>query len=142
VLATIFLAHWGHWIIERYWPEVRGNVYAVVPCGLAAFLWLRSRHLAVLVAHEELKIAHAEHARKLDKLLDKLDPSTDGGITEVHAAITEVKDQLNVDTPGSLQVVVERITTLGKSVAKLHEKADASKVTKRKLGGAKDASTK
>ena len=54
-----------HW----YWQEVRGNVLALVPCGIAAFLWLRSKHLA-------LTTAHRAHSEKLVKILDSLDETS------------------------------------------------------------------
>ena len=61
-----------NWIVNTYWPEVRGNVYAILPCAVVAFLWLRSKHAAIQAAHERL------HG-KLDDVLDKWDPDSDGG---------------------------------------------------------------
>jgi hypothetical protein len=117
MLATFFLSHaWWFFFDPRgaewYEGNVYGNLVAIVPTGLIFFLYLRSRHLAVIAAHEEMKAAHVEHAEKLDKLLDKLDPSSDGGIADVHAAIAEVKDALDPVTPGGLHVVVERLDDL------------------------------
>jgi hypothetical protein len=78
---------------------------AIVPCALALWLWLRARHLTVLAAHAELKAAHVEHAEKLNKLLDKLDSESPGGIAEV-------LDQLDTTTPGGLQVIRAKLDTL------------------------------
>ena len=94
-----------HWIIYTYWPEVRGNVYAVVPCGLVAWLYLRSKHRAIVVAHAELKAAHVSHAEKLDKLLDKLDPESQGGISDV-------LDRLDIQTPGGIADLHAEIVAL------------------------------
>src|ERR1035441_8189235 len=86
------------------------NVVAIVPCALALWLWLRARHLTILAAHAELKAAHVEHAAKLDKLLNKLDPDTRGGISDV-------LDQLDPETPGGLQVLDEKLDSLRNTVA-------------------------
>ena len=81
---------------EWYWPEVRGNVLAIVPCGLAAFFWLRSKHLALTAAHKS-------HDQKLAKLMDKLNPDTEGGIADV-------LDRLDPTTAGGIRVILEAIT--------------------------------
>ena len=109
------------WIINTYWPEVRGNVYAIVPCGIVAFLWLRSRHLTILAAHESLKAAHVGHADKLDRLLDKLDSGTDGGISRV-------LDKLDENTPGGVGTVHERVRVIE---AKIDSQAHDLKVVRK-----------
>jgi len=95
-----------HW----FWLEIRGNVFAEIPLALALWLLLRARHLAVLAAHAELKAAHVEHAAKLDKLLNKLDPATRGGLTDV-------LDRLDPETPGGLRVLDEKLDSLRNTVA-------------------------
>ena len=99
---------WWHW----YWGEVRGNVLAIIPCGVVAFLWLRSKHLAIVAAHESLKAAHVAHSEKFDAVLDKWDPDSPGGITEV-------LDRLDPSTKGGLgdtHAVVRETRNLAASV--------------------------
>jgi hypothetical protein len=101
MLAAFFLTHAWHFFFQPgggaqwYTGNVYGNLVAIVPTGLIFFLYLRSRHLAVLAAHEELKLAHVEHAAKLDKLLDHFDPDTPG-------PMTDVLDRLDLHTPGGV----------------------------------------
>jgi len=97
-----------------YEAAVWGNVAAVLPLGILGYLYLRSRHEAVLAAHRELKAAHVEHAEKLDRLLDKMDPTTDGGLAELHTALADVQDRLDTATPGGLQEIAERLDALAK----------------------------
>jgi hypothetical protein len=99
---------------QWYTGNVYGNLVAIVPTGILLWLYLRSRHLAVLEAHEALRVAHVSHAEKLDKLLDRFDPATDGGIAEVHKAIAGVRDQLDVDTPGGLHEIAARLDLIAK----------------------------
>src|ERR1035441_4907315 len=122
-------AFFTHWLQFNYaepgqpfykaadWP----NVFVVLPLAILGFLYLRSRHLAVIAAHEELKAAHVQHSAKLDRLLDKMDPDSQGGIADV-------LDRLDPVTPGGLRIVADRIDTLGKSVAELHGKLDPKTV--------------
>lgn len=123
MFAVIFFAH-AYWFFfdpghgaQWYEGNVYGNLVAIVPTGLILFFYIRSRHLAVMESHRALKAAHIEHAAKLDKLLDHLDPETPG-------PINEVLDRLDPETPGGLQVVAASIKTLGASVAELHGKLD------------------
>ena len=82
-----------NWIVNTYWPEVRGNVYAILPCAVVAFLWLRSKHAAIQAAHERL------HG-KLDDVLDKWDPDSDGGMSDV-------LDRLDENTPHGIGAIRE-----------------------------------
>jgi hypothetical protein len=72
-----------------YEAAVYGNIVAVAPCGAILWLWLRSRHVAVLEAHEALKAAHLSHAEKLDRLLDHFDPDT-GTVAELHMKLDAI----------------------------------------------------
>ena len=96
-----------NWLTNTYWPEVRGNVYAIVPCGIAAFFWFRSKHLAILASHEALKVAHVEHSEKLDSLLDSMDPDSDGGMQTV-------LDRLDPESDGGIKVLRDDIAKLRK----------------------------
>lgn len=88
-----------------YRGAVWGNVAAIIPCGIVAFLWLRSRHLAIQASHQALHAAHADHARKLDELLDRMDPDTDGGLQEI-------RDRLDPETPGGITVLRDDLRSL------------------------------
>ena len=127
MLAVFFLTHAYRFFFapgggaQWYTGNVYGNLVAIIPTGLLLFLYLRSRHLAVLAAHEELKAAHVQHSAKLDRLLDKMDTDSQGGIADV-------LDRLDPVTPGGLRIVADRIDTLGKSVAELHGKLDPKTV--------------
>jgi hypothetical protein len=90
---------------QWYTGNVYGNLVAIVPTGLLLSLYLRSRHLAVLAAHEELKLAHVEHAAKLDKLLAHMDPDTPG-------PITDVLDRLDPVSPGGIAVLDGKLDRL------------------------------
>jgi len=127
MLATFFIfsAHfWEFFFAEPgkhfYESAVWGNVVAVLPLAVVAVLgWLWHKG-AVGELHRKLDAQakrHDELAEHMKKALDLLDPERDGGIADVHAAIAEIKNELSVDTPGGLQVVVGRIDMLGKSVA-------------------------
>jgi hypothetical protein len=111
ILATVFFAHawWfffdpGHGA-QWYEGNVYGNLVAIIPTGVLLFLYLRSRHLAVVAAHQELKKAHDEHARKLDLVLKHFDPEGQG-------SIAQVLDALDPVSPGGLQVIAEKIDAL------------------------------
>ena len=122
MLAT-FVSHAWHFFFQpghgSQWYEgnVYGNLVAIVPSGVLLWLYLRSRHLAILTAHAELKAAHVDHAEKLDKLLNKLDPDTRGGITDV-------LNRLEVSTPGGIQLLDAKVERIGQSIANLHSKSD------------------
>jgi hypothetical protein len=73
---------------------VYGNVVAIMPCGVVLWLYLRSRHLAILEAHEALKLAHLSHADKLDKILDHFDPDT-GTVAELHTKLDAIVERLD-----------------------------------------------
>ena len=102
---AFFIAEWWQW----YWPEVRGNVLAIAPCGIAAYLWMRGKHTALTEAHASLKRAHLHAAAKLDALLDAINPETDGGLAD---ALSAIRDGLDPDTPGGLGAIRERLDHL------------------------------
>lgn len=83
-----------HWLLHTYWPEVRGNVYAVLPCGLVAYLWLRAKHL-------ERMAAHASHDEKLEKILAHLDPEA-----ETDGLLDLIADRTDETTPGGIGAVL------------------------------------
>ena len=84
-------------MIGWYWGEVRGNLLAVVPCGIVAYFWLRAKHRALTEAHrahnEKLSqiLEHLDPDAQTDGLLDliadRTDHSTPGGVGEVYKAI-------------------------------------------------------
>ncbi len=103
---TDFLHAWQFFFNPPSGPWYTGNVYgnlvAIVPTGLLLFAYIRSRHLAVLESHRVLKIAHIEHAEKLDKLLDALDPQTPG-------SLKNIEDALDPTTPSGIGVIIEKL---------------------------------
>src|ERR1019366_3024055 len=112
-VVAFFLTHWFQynylplheiWYRAADWP----NMAAMLPIAIGGFLYIRSRHLAVMESHRALKAAHIDHAEKLDKLLDKLDPATDGGLADI-------KDALDPTTPSGIGVLLDRIEDLSKS---------------------------
>jgi len=86
-----------HWILNTYWPEVRGNVYAILPCAIVAVWWGRSKHLA-------LRAAQVEHAQKLTLILKHLDPeaATDG-------LLDIISDRVDDTTPHGVGAIIERL---------------------------------
>jgi hypothetical protein len=107
MVATFFLTHWFQFnYAEPGQPFYRAadwpNVFVVLPLAILGFLYLRSRHLAVMAAHETLKSAHDEHARKLDLLINHLDPDGQG-------SIAQVLDRLDTTTPGGLKEIADRL---------------------------------
>ena len=88
-----------HWLLHTYWPETRGNVYAIVPCGIVAFVWLRAKHQA-------LERAHSAHNAKLNRILEHLDPDaqTDG-------LLDLIADRTDEETPGGIGAVLEALKT-------------------------------
>jgi len=111
MIAVVFFYHAYQFFFQPgggaqwYTGNVYGNLVAIVPTGLIFFLYLRSRHLAVLAAHAELKAAHVDHAAKLDRLLDHLDPDTPG-------PMADVLDRLEPSTPSGIGVVLKEIRGL------------------------------
>lgn len=103
---TDFLHSWQFFFNPPHAPWYTGNVYgnlvAIVPTGLLLFAYIRSRHLAVIESHKAIKAAHIEHAEKLNKLLDKLDPETDGGLSDI-------RDALDPTTPSGIGVIIEKL---------------------------------
>ena len=86
-----------HWLVYTYWPEVRGNVYAVLPCALLGFFWLRAKHRA-------LTAAHRAHSAQLKLILQHLDPeaATDG-------LLDLIADRVDEKTPGGVTAILEAI---------------------------------
>ena len=84
-------------ILSTYWTEVKGNVYAILPCAVVAFFWVRAKHTALVEAHQK-NSKHLEHLLKaldpeeetdnmLDRIADKVDETTPGGIESVLKAL-------------------------------------------------------
>lgn len=86
-----------HWIVYTYWPEVRGNVYAILPCAIVAIWWSRSKHLA-------LRAAQKTHAQDLKRILEHLDPeaATDG-------LLDIIADRTDENTPGGIGAILSRL---------------------------------
>lgn len=110
IATSTLLLHWaqynyaapGHvWYESADWP----NVFVVLPLVVLGYLITRSRHITVVEAHKSLARAHVEHAEKLDKLLDKLDPESQGGISDV-------LDRLDIQTPGGIADLHAEIVAL------------------------------
>jgi hypothetical protein len=123
VILAFFLTHWFQFnYAEPGQPFYRAadwpNVFVILPVAILGFLYVRSRHLAVLAAHRELRAAHVEHAAKLDRLLDHLDPYTPG-------PIADVLDRLEPKTPGGIGVLNDKLDRVGRSLADLHGRHDA-----------------
>jgi hypothetical protein len=122
-MLGFFTDHFVHFFFfgpgEPVWYEraVWGNVAAVLPLAVLALIGWFWHKGAVEEMHRKLDAASKKadvHAEHMKKVLDLLDPETDGGIADVHAAIAEVKDALDPDSPGGLQVIAEKIDALGK----------------------------
>ena len=96
-----FAPHAELWYRGAIWP----NVFVILVVAPLTFLWLRGKHLAILAAHDSLKAAHVEHAEKLDRLLNKLDPDTEGGIATV-------LDRLDENTPHGVGAIHEKLKAL------------------------------
>lgn len=124
VTATVFLwdPHFWRFFFEppgkpAWEGAVWGNVVAVLPlAALAFFGWLWHKG-AVGELHRKLDAAAARadlHAEHMKKVLDLLDPETDGGIADVHRAVAEIRDQLDIGTPGGLHDIAERLDQIVK----------------------------
>jgi len=118
---AFFTDHFVHFFFfgpgQPVWYEraVWGNVVAVIPLALlagAGWLWHKG---AVEEMHRKLDAAakradvHAEHMKRI---LDALDPDTDGGIADVTAAVADVRDRLDVSTPGGLTDVLAAVKAI------------------------------
>lgn len=112
--------YWGRYLPtpKNVWYErgVWGNVFADIPLALVAlgvgawgFFW----HKEIMrKTHEKLdKLAetHQGHTEHLKKILDALDPETDGGITDLHAKLDTIRDALDTHTPGGLTEIIDRL---------------------------------
>ncbi len=87
-------------LLDWYWSEIKGNLLAVPPCGIAVWFWLRSRHVGV----KEIRMAirGTELHAKLDSLLASMDPDTDGGLADVHAKLDDLIASVDPATPVGL----------------------------------------
>lgn len=103
---TDFLHAWQFFFHPPHVPWYTGNTYgnlvAIIPTGLLLFAYIRSKHLAVIESHKALKAAHVEHAEKLDKLLDKLDPETPG-------SLVAIEDMLDPATPSGIGEILKEL---------------------------------
>lgn len=110
MILALFLTHWWEynfipaheaWYHGATWP----NVFVLLPLSVLGFIgWLWHKG-AVDETHKKIDALakkHDEHAEKLKKVLDALDPETDGGIQEV-------MDRLDPETPGGLEVLDTKI---------------------------------
>ena len=93
-----------------YHAAVWGNVVAVVPLGIGGFIgfyfhrWFTQRH-----EDFDAKEAHNERAREARKILDLLDPHTDGGIREIHEHVETIEDRVDETTPGGIKTILDRL---------------------------------
>jgi hypothetical protein len=106
-VAIFFLTHWfqfNYMMPHEVWYRAAdwSNVFVMLPIAILGFLYIRSRHLAVIESHKALKAAHVEHAEKLDKLLAKLDPETPG-------SLVAIEDMLNPKTPTGIGEIIKRL---------------------------------
>jgi hypothetical protein len=109
-MLAFFLNHWFQFNYAEPgqpfykaadWP----NVFVDIPLVLGAYFLGRARHVTVVEAHDALRAAHVEHAAKLDRLLDHLDPDTPG-------PMADVLDRLEPSTPSGIGVVLKEIRGL------------------------------
>jgi hypothetical protein len=104
-----------------YEANVYGNVIAVLPLGVLAiggWLWHRG---AVEETHRKLDLLaekHDAHAEHLKKILDALDPESEGGIKVLHDHIMNVEDLLDPQTPKGLKVILEALETKNSTMEK------------------------
>jgi hypothetical protein len=106
----MFLTHWFHFnYAEPGQPFYRAadwpNVFVDIPLVIGAYLLGRARHITVIESHNALKLAHLQHAAKLDKLLAHMDPDTPG-------PITDVLDRLDPVSPGGIAVLDGKLDRL------------------------------
>jgi hypothetical protein len=104
-----------------YEAAVWGNVIAILPLAIAsiiAFVWHKG---IVKQTHKKLDALaekHTEHTEHLKKILDLLDPETDGGISVVHEKIDRMENELNLETPGGLKTILDSIKNKSKTYKK------------------------
>lgn len=103
LIQFMYFPHGEVWYRGATWS----NVFVVLPLAILGFFYIRSRHLAVIAAHEELKLAHVQHSAKLDRLLAHMDPDTPG-------PITDVLDRLDPGSPGGIAVLDMKLDALAK----------------------------
>ena len=98
-----------------YEAAVWGNVVAVLPLAIVAiiaFIWHKG---VVEETHRKLDVLaekHDEHAEHLKKILDALNPETDGGISLLHEHIQRIENEINLKTPGGLKTILDEIEKL------------------------------
>ncbi len=80
--------------------------------GLIVYFWHKGVTDRLHARIDELAASHAEHAEHMKRVLDILDPETDGGIADVHAALALIKDDLNPETPSGVGVLDEKVNRL------------------------------
>lgn len=56
-MLAFFLAEW--WAF--FWPEVRGNVLAIVPCALAGWVWSKTHYWPLNLIHAKLDETLSRH---------------------------------------------------------------------------------
>lgn len=83
--------------LDTYWAEVKGNVYAIVPCGIAVWVWVRVKHKALMEAHQE-------HSKGLEHLLKALDPDE-----ETDNMLDRIADRVDENTPGGIRAVLDAV---------------------------------
>lgn len=103
--AVLFWSFWHYY----FWPAagpwwlgaVWGNVIAIVP-------------LFCLTLEHRMAVAAAQrvHSQHLEKIIDWIDPATDGGVSVVHQRLDAICDLLDADTPGGVGTVRTAIEAL------------------------------
>ncbi len=79
--------------LDVYWRETKGNIEAIIPCALIAGFWIRAKHNALTEAHKA-------HSKKLNELLKHLDPEC-----ETDGMLDRIDDKLDPETPGGIEVL-------------------------------------
>jgi hypothetical protein len=100
------MAHAWAW----YWAEVKGNLLATPIIAVVVGLYVRFRHTVAEEAHRELMRKHIDHAKDLARLIDALDPSTDGGVGDMRTKLDVIKDEIDLITPGGIGEIIHKLT--------------------------------
>ncbi len=101
---TYFDPHHAAW----YTGEVWGNVWAVIPLGILGTIgYWAHRYLTKDIKKFDAKAAHEAHMKKLQAIVDALDPEA-----ESSSQLDVIADRVNEQTPGGLQVLLEEIRAL------------------------------
>jgi len=121
MFALIFITHLWNTDFKHWWDAyffggpgpawylrlVWGNVFAVLPLGLAGFVGYRVHKLATKGREDvdaKLERHHNEHLEHMRKILDALDPDTDGGLNDI-------KELLDVHSPGGIGDLPDELKT-------------------------------